>query len=115
MRNQQDDKARADHSQAGASDLLELRQQVISLASEAMLPDAYYARERVVRLISSNLHRKSPAKAAEILVNLKKRLEQSAAEKSARQRKNPASIIRRSCLLSGTARRLFRPSKITGS
>lgn len=89
MRSQHDHESRADHSQAGASDLLELRQQVISLASEAMLPDAYYARERVVRLISSNLHRKSPAKTAEILVNLKKRLEQSAAEKSARQRKKP--------------------------
>ena len=89
MRNQPDQKPRPDQPRPGAANLLELRQQVISLASEAMLDEAYSARERVVRLISSNLHRKNPAKAAGILLNLKKQLEQSAAEKLARQRKKP--------------------------
>ena len=113
MRKQRDHEPRADGTRAVAPDLLALRQHVISLTSEAMLRDAYYARERVVRLISSNLPRKNPARAAEILLNLKKRLEQSAEQRLARQRKNPVSIIRRSCPLPGTARKLFRPLKIT--
>ncbi|HNS06048.1 MAG TPA: hypothetical protein PKH53_08600, partial [Candidatus Saccharicenans sp.] len=89
MRKQHDHEPRADGTRAVAPDLLALRQHVISLTSEAMLRDAYYARERVVRLISSNLPRKNPARAAEILLNLKKRLEQSAEQRLARQRKKP--------------------------
>jgi len=89
MRKQRDHEPRADGTRAVAPDLLALRQHVISLTSEAMLRDAYYARERVVRLISSNLPRKNPARAAEILLNLKKRLEQSAEQRLARQRKKP--------------------------
>ncbi|MDD8020703.1 MAG: ATP-dependent RNA helicase HrpA [Acidobacteriota bacterium] len=89
MRNHQADEHRTGQSGTEARDLLELRHKVISLASDAMLRDAYYTRERIVRLLSSGLPRKNPAKAAGILHNLKKRLEKSTEEKSARQRKKP--------------------------
>ena len=73
------------------------REEISSLLPEAMLKDSYYVRERLVRLLASNLPRKNPARAEEILLKLKERLEKSAEEKRARQRKKP---------------RLFYPSEL---
>jgi ATP-dependent helicase HrpA len=66
-----------------------LREEVTALLPEAMLKDSYYVRERLVQLLASNLPRKNPARAEEILLKLKQRLEKSAEEKRARQRKKP--------------------------
>lgn len=69
--------------------LQKLREEVTALLPEAMLKDSYYVRERLVQLLASNLLRKNPARAEEILLKLKQRLEKSAEEKRARQRKKP--------------------------
>ncbi|MBC7362614.1 MAG: ATP-dependent RNA helicase HrpA [Candidatus Aminicenantes bacterium] len=69
--------------------LHKLREEVTALLPEAMLKDSYYVRERLVQLLASNLLRKNPARAEEILLKLKQRLEKSAEEKRARQRKKP--------------------------
>ncbi len=89
MKSQPEGGSQAENSRQEVPDLLALRQQVISLTSEAMLRDAYYAWERVVRLLSSNLHHKNPAKASQILLGLEERLQKSAEEKALRQRKKP--------------------------
>ena len=89
MKSQPERGSQGESSRREANDLFDLRQKVMSLASKAMLRDAYYARERVVRLLSSNLHHKNPAKASQILLGLEERLQKSAEEKALRQRKKP--------------------------
>lgn len=69
--------------------LQKLREEVTALLPEGMLKDSYYVRQRLVQLLTSNLLRKNPARAEEILLKLKQRLEKSAEEKRARQRKKP--------------------------
>jgi len=69
--------------------LQDLRNEISRLLPEAMLRDSYQARERLVQLLTSSLPRKNPARAAEVLLRLKQRLQESAEEKRARHRKKP--------------------------
>lgn len=89
MRKAETRSSQARYSRSDHRALLELRQKVISLTSEAMLRDAYYVREQVIRFFSSSLPRKNPEKALGILLNLQRRLQKSAEKKSIRGKKKP--------------------------
>lgn len=69
--------------------LLALRDEISRLLPEAMLRDSYQVRESLVHLLSSNLPRKNPGRAEELLLKFKQRLEKSAGEKQSRLRKRP--------------------------
>lgn len=71
------------------SEIEKLWQKVHNLLHKAMLFDACFARQRLQHLSASNLIRKNPVRAYELLQNLEARLKESAREKEARSRKKP--------------------------
>jgi ATP-dependent helicase HrpA len=71
------------------SEIEKLYQKVHGLLPQAMLYESYFVQQRLQHLSASNLMRKNPARAYELLQNLEARLKKSAKEKEARCRKKP--------------------------
>ncbi|MGQ9801997.1 MAG: ATP-dependent RNA helicase HrpA [Candidatus Saccharicenans sp.] len=89
MGQEQTGKSRKEPVSSEKSRILLLREEISRLLPEAMLWDSYRIREKLVQLLSSNLPRRNPARATDLLLRLKQQLEESAEEKRARHRKKP--------------------------